>query len=115
MLITSLVYPEHAAQRLCQRNLSKRDVDYVCKHGSRSVRAGAIHVFLGKRNVPEADRRYDRITRLIGTTVLLDSHDARTVITAYRNPHAPRRDRRKAKYDRNSSRSSPARRVALAA
>ncbi len=107
MLITSLVYPEHATQRLNQRNLKQSDVDYVCRHGSHSIMAGAIFFFLGRRNVPESDRRNAKITRLIGTTVLLDSHDATTVLTAYRNPDAPKRDRRKAKYNRKASRLSP--------
>ncbi len=115
MLVTSLVFPEHAAQRLSQRNLHPADVYYVCEHGSRSIVAGAIHIFLRRKNVRAEDRRNDRINRLIGTTVLLDSHDAKTVLTVYRNREAPKRNRRKAKYKRKSSRPSSAPQLSLAA
>jgi hypothetical protein len=78
-------------------------VDYVRKHGAQSIQAGVIRIFLGKKHIAQEDRRNDKITRLVGTTVLLDSHDAETVITAYRNRESNKKDRRKAKYNRKSS------------
>lgn len=115
-MITSLVFTDHAAQRMIERNLKTTDVYYVCEHGTWTIKAGAIHIFLGMKNIPEEDRKNDRITRLVGTTVLLDSHDAMTVKTAYRNRESTKKDRRKTKYDkRKSSQSSSVRQLPLAA
>lgn len=106
LLIEPLVFTAHAVQRISQRNLKKSEVGYVLRHGSRRIVAGAIFYFLGRKHVPVADRRNDEITRLIGTSVLVDSHDGRTVLTAYRNPAAPKRDRRKSKYSRKPGRAA---------
>ena len=116
MLITSLMFTDHAVQRMARRNLRESDVYYVYEHGTCFVRAGALHIFLGKKDVPEKDLNNSRLARLIGTTVLIDSHDAMTVKTVYRNRESIKKDRRKAKYDsRKSSQSSLADQLPLAA
>ena len=93
-----LTLTEHAVQRMSSRGLDKPDIQYVVTHGARYITAGAIHVFLGKKDIPKADLRLDRFRRLEGTTVLLDSRDGKTVITVYRNRKARKKDRCKMKY-----------------
>jgi hypothetical protein len=81
------------------RGLKESDILYVYEYGTRFFATGAIHVFLGTKNIPGDDRKNDRINRLEGTTVLLNSYDRRTVITVYRNRESTKKDRRKAKYN----------------
>lgn len=103
MPISTLSFTEHAVTRMCRRNLDKMDVGYVLEYGTRFIRAGAIHVFLGKRDIPKLDQCYAQVTRLVGTTVLIDSHDAKTVLTAYRNRESIKKDKRKAKFSNRKS------------
>ena len=101
---------------MAQRNLTAADVYYVYEHGICFIRAGVLHIFLGKKCIPTEDRRNQRICQLVGTTVQIDSRDAMTVKTAYRNRESLKKDRRKAKYDyRKSNPSSLATSLPLAA
>ena len=95
------MFSAHALLRMAQRNLSPADVEYVLRHGRRYRRAGVVHYFLGKKDIPKDDARDDAIARLEGTTVLVSpmgKGGAVEIITAYRNRSALRRIRRKAKY-----------------
>jgi hypothetical protein len=87
---------DHARMRMAQRSLTDQDVDYVCQYGERYQCAGAIHCFLGWRNIPSEDRTDANIQRLEGTTVLIDTK-TEIVLTVYRNRRATRQIRRKAK------------------
>jgi hypothetical protein len=95
----SLDFTEHAVGRMALRGLQESDVYYVMVYGRWFFAAGAIHVFLGKRQIPNGHRSNDQFKRLEGTTILLSSDDRTTVITVYRNRESTRRDRRKAKYN----------------
>lgn len=76
--------------RMAQRGLSPEDLEYVCRYG-RSIRvAGALHRFLGRKDIPPEDRKQK--CRLEGTIVLLDE-GTRMVITAYRNRQGLKRIR----------------------
>jgi hypothetical protein len=100
-LPSQLRYSNHSLIRMAQRSISDADVEYVLQHGEKYHRAGAVHYFLGKRQILGADQKRDSVTRLEGTTVLLatDPGAADSVITVYRNRLAPRKIRRKTKYD----------------
>jgi hypothetical protein len=75
----------HASQRLAQRNLSYRDVEYVLSHG-RQIRNGkAIFIYLGRRDIPEHDLRQSARTRLEGTILVMDAGTGSHLTTAYRN------------------------------
>ncbi len=91
-----LNYSEHALTRIAQRGLSNEAVQYVVQHGQRYRRAGAIHCFLRKCDIPSADQGNDEYTRLEGTLVLLNPK-GNTVITVYRNRKAMRQVRCKEK------------------
>jgi hypothetical protein len=68
----------HASRRLAQRNLT--------------------NVHLGLRDIPEEDRRDDRLRRLEGTVLVLDPSTGCHLTTAYRNRQRGSRDiRRKLK------------------
>ena len=95
-----LVFSGHAITRMAQRHLSTGEIEYVIRNGRRYRSAGVIHCFLGRRDIPRSDRRNGQLSRLEGTTVLLDSMQAETVITVYRNRSAPKKIGRKAKYNR---------------
>ena len=88
----------HAVQRLAQRNLSTSDVLYVYSHGRVHHTGKATFVHLGLRDIPTADRRNDRVRRLEGTVLVLDSSCGCHLTTAYRNRQRGSRDiRRKLK------------------
>ncbi len=105
----------HALCRQATRNLSHADVEFVWRYGQRIRCAGVLHVFLGRRDIPTDKATYQRFGRLEGTVLVLDDSGAEVVlITAYRNRHALKQIRGKAKYDRVRPRST-AERWALAA
>ena len=89
----------HASQRLAQRNLSSRDIEYVLSHG-RQIRNGkALFICLGRRDIPSADLRESRLTRLEGTVLVLDPMTGSHLTTAYRNRRSGIRDvKRKQKH-----------------
>ena len=94
-----LKFSVHALQKMAVRGLSKSDIYYVLDNGKCHFAAGAKIYFLGKRQIPDCDRKFSKISRLEGTVVLL-SKDGHTVITAYRNKKSFVPIRSKAKYFR---------------
>lgn len=99
----AIEFSEHAITRMAQRGLTEAAIHYVLEHGQRLYRAGALHCFLGKRDIPADDRHDDDLCRLEGTTVLLDPKNKCCVITVYRNREALKNIRSKRK--RNLKRS----------
>jgi hypothetical protein len=105
-----IVQPTHHVQlRQAQRNISDQDVAFVLCFGRQIHCAGALHVFLGRRDLPADRRLRRRFERLVGTVLVL-CHDGEilVLVTAYRNRNALRELRRKGKYDRRSYRRSSA-------
>ncbi len=104
------IQPTHHVQlRQAQRNISDQDVAFVLHFGRRIHNAGALHVFLGRRDLPADRRLRRRFERLVGTVlVLCDDGETSVLVTAYRNRNALRELRRKQKYDRRSIRRSSA-------
>ena len=94
----------HASRRLAQRNLTATDVQYVYVHGRLHHTGNATFIHLGLRDIPEQDRRDDRIRRLEGTVLVLDPTTGCHLTTAYRNRQRGSRDIR-----RKLKRSLPAR------
>ena len=89
----------HAHQRLAQRNLSDPDIHYVLTHGTRIHNGSAVFVHLGRRDIPENDRRISRWRRLEGTVLVLDPQSGHQLTTAYRNrQHGIKDIKRKRKY-----------------
>ena len=86
----------HALARAAQRNVAPDAVDYVLTHGRRIQRTGVTFYFLGKRDMPPADRCASWATRLEGTIVVLAPDGE--VITVYRNRRGTRAIQRKLKY-----------------
>ena len=97
----TMSYTSHARDRQAQRNLSAADVEFVWEYGRRYRCAGALHIFLGRRDLPEDKMLYRRFARLEGTTLVLDDSYAEPVlITVYRNRRATKQIRSKARYER---------------
>jgi hypothetical protein len=89
----------HAGRRLAQRNLSHEDVSYVLAHGRLFHSGHARFVHLGRRDIPSAHLRQDRIRRLEGTILVLDADSGEHLTTAYRNRRRGVRDiKRKSKH-----------------
>ncbi len=86
----------HARARSARRNVVPDAVEYVMAYGRMLQRTGATFYFLGKRDIPTADRRMAQTARLAGTVVLVGSSGE--VITVYRNQRALPAIRRKLKY-----------------
>jgi hypothetical protein len=86
----------HARRRGARRNVAPDAVDYVLTHGRRIQRTGVTFYFLGRRDMPEDDRRASWASRLEGTVVLLAGDGE--VVTVYRNRRALRAITRKMKY-----------------
>jgi hypothetical protein len=73
-------------------------VHYVYSHGRVHHAGKATFVHLGRRDIPAADLRNDRVRRLEGTVLVLDSSTGCHLTTAYRNRQRGSRDiRRKLK------------------
>ena len=97
----TMMYTDHARERQAQRNLSAEDVQFVWEYGRAYRCAGAVHVFLGRRDLPADKTMYQRFARLEGTTLVLDDTDTEPVlITVYRNRRGIKRIRSKTKYER---------------
>ena len=96
-------YTFHALNRQVQRNLSDDDIGFVLAHGRRVHNAGALHVFLARRDIPTNKTVAQRYGRLEGTVLVLHgTNDEWTLITAYRNRHGLKAVRAKRKYDRQA-------------
>ncbi len=92
----------HAQRRSAQRNLSKRDIDYIIKNGERVHRTGVIFCQLRTKDIPDKTPGNDRSRQLIGTTLVL-CKCGRYVVTLYRQEKAFQRDCRKSKYGLDTS------------
>jgi|GEM_PF-921481 hypothetical protein len=86
----------HARRRAARRNVVPDAIDYVLAYGRFLQRTGVTFYFLGRRDLPPADRCASWASRLIGTVVLVSRSGE--VITVYRNRGALRAIRRKLKY-----------------
>jgi len=92
------VLTDHAEVRAAQRNLSMRDIEILTTYGRTFHCGGALHLFLGLKDIPSDLRANDSIVKLIGTTAVL-AKDDHSIITVYRNRHALSMIRRKNKWD----------------
>ena len=100
-----LTISHHAYKRQARRNLSESDILFVLDYGQWFHSAGALHVFLGRRDLPAERELYRRYAHLEGTILVI--HDAGThllLITVYRNRQGLKRIKHKAPYDRASHR-----------
>lgn len=86
----------HAVARAAQRDVVPDAVEYVMAHGRTLQRTGVTFFFLGRRDLPAADRGTAWAARLAGTVVLVGRDGE--VITIYRNQRALPAIRRKQKY-----------------
>lgn len=93
------IFSNHAARRAARRNLMPDVVEHVLAHSRCIQRTGVIFYFLGRRDLPPADRQASWAARLEGT-VVLRSHDGES-ITVYRHRKALPAIRRKLKYRRD--------------
>ncbi len=93
----SIRYTHHAGLRMCQRNLDRDDIDFIVQYGRLEYRTGLQFYRLLRKNLPPNLAGNSRFRRLVGTTVLVCR--CGSVITAYRNSRAHKRDRRKAEYN----------------
>jgi len=96
-------YTAHALSRSAQRNLSADDVKFVLTYGRRVYNAGAMHVFLARRDISTEKAIVQRYGHLEGTVLVLnvEAHGL-TLITAYRNRRSFKAVRTKAAYDRRA-------------
>ncbi|MBZ0275828.1 MAG: DUF4258 domain-containing protein [Anaerolineae bacterium] len=94
----NILLSNHACQRCAQRNLSEDEIQFIVAYGTLERRAGIEFYQLRRKDLPVDLPANDVRRRLVGTTVLL-SKDGPSVVTAYRNSRAFRRDRQKSKYD----------------
>jgi hypothetical protein len=76
----TLLSTQHSEQRQAERGITDTEIEYVMQYGTRLWRAGVLHVFLRRRDIPKPDRR--RYDRLEGIVILLDSKGG-TIITTY--------------------------------
>lgn len=86
----------HGRRRGARRNVAPEAVDYVLAHGRMIQRTGVTFCFLGRRDMPTADRSASWASRLEGTIVLMAADGV--VITVYRNRRGLRAIHRKLKY-----------------
>jgi hypothetical protein len=88
----------HAERRVARRNIPPAALEYVLTHGRRIQRTGVTFYFLGRRDVPAADRQVSWVSQLEGTVILMSADGA--ILTVYRHRKALPTIRRKMKYRR---------------
>jgi hypothetical protein len=99
MMEMTILQTEHVIRRQARRNLSNQDIWFVLEHGRRVHCAGALHIFLGRRDIPGDKPTYQRFAHLEGTVLVCDQQSEELiVITAYRNHHGFKQIRTKTKY-----------------
>lgn len=96
--VSSSGYSAHLVQRMAQRNLNCKDVDYIMRYGCTYHRAGAAITVLRGKDIPITDRADAACARLEGSVVVADPHSG-ILITVYRNRRdGPQRVRRKPRH-----------------
>jgi hypothetical protein len=85
----------HAGQRLGQRGISEEELQLVLTYGTKVHNAGALFVFMRRRDIPRTLSPHSQ-DHLEGLTIVLDPL-GEEVITAYRNRRALREIKRKSK------------------
>ncbi len=96
--LSSSGFSAHLIQRMAQRNLDCKDIDYIMRYGCHTHRAGAVLTVLRGKDIPHDDRADAECARLEGSVVVADP-DSGCLITVYRNRQtAPRRVRRKPRH-----------------
>ena len=101
---TTIRYTNHAMQRQAQRNLSDQDIWFIFEHGRHVRRAGALHVFLGRRDIPTDKATYRQFAHLEGAVLVInDTPEEAILLTAYRNRRGLKGIRTKSKYDRSAA------------
>lgn len=97
-MLPELTITRHARLRQAQRNLSDEDVAFILEHGRELRNSGVLHVFLGRRDMPD-EQTFRRYQHLEGAVLVLDdAHDLPVLITVYRNRRGLKRIRRQTKY-----------------
>jgi hypothetical protein len=104
MVNTTIRCTDHAARRQAQRNLSDEDIQFVWECGRRVRCAGALHIFLGRRDIPPHKKIYQRFAHLEGTVLVInDTQGEEVLLTAYRNKHGLKQIRTKSKFNRSAT------------
>jgi hypothetical protein len=85
---------KHAAERMLERHVSCEDINAAMQCGQMYHRTGAVIYFMGRREAQAFTTDHRMQERLNGVTVVCDS-GTQTVFTAYRDPRACRRLRRR--------------------
>lgn len=76
------LYTYHAVMRMSQRGISIADVEYVLDYGTWIWRAGLVHVYLRRRDIPP--EHFRKWPYREGIQVRL-SPDYMAVVTAFKN------------------------------
>lgn len=94
----TIIYTNHARQRMAQRNVSDRQISFILEHGEEIHCAGARFVHLRRKDIPQPFRKVDDFAQLIGSTVVLSIADP-VIMTVWRNRrHGLRHIRHKPRY-----------------
>ena len=91
---------QHAQYRSAQRNLSKKDIQFILTNGKRQRGAGVIFCQLHHKNIPNDTPGNHRYRQLVGTTLVL-CRCGEFVVTVYREDKAFHKDQCKARYNHN--------------
>lgn len=86
----------HAQKRKDRRWITDKAIAIALKHGIRIHRAGALFIFLRKKDLPKSISS-SYASKLEGITILIDSK-SKEIITVYKNKEGLRDIKRKLKY-----------------
>lgn len=96
--LSAFTITEHARRRMAQRNVTAKNILYILAHGYRVHRAGAVLVYLRRKDVPFKQRANDQIRRLEGVAIVLN-RESSVIMTVWRNrSNGLCRIRRKSRY-----------------
>ncbi len=98
-MTNTIAITHHARTRQSQRNLTDDEVMFVLEHGRQLRSGGALHIFLGRRDIPANEALRRRYQHLEGAVLVVDdTSDQPVLITVYRNRRGLKDIRSKAKY-----------------
>ena len=101
--LQTLIMSLHATDRAASRHFSADEITFICRYGYRLHNAGVIFCQMRRDHFPSDESLARSYWRLSDVTVVL-CPCGECVITVYKNSAAFKKDRKKAKYDRQGKR-----------
>ena len=89
-----IILSDHAVKRCSQRGIRSKDILFALNHGTLIRKAGALFIFVRKKDLPEGQQQHEGLTLVL-------SPKGKILKTTYRNRKAIKNIKRKKKSRRS--------------